>query len=140
MKTNNHYSAFTFVELVAAIFILTIVIVPATKHLADSMTMRRELEVNRKMTILAVQAIEEQMTVVNNNFVFVNESGNFSLQGMPEFAYQHIRSDTYASGGIPDLLMTITVKIWHDKNNDLIQDAAEPLVELHTIMARSIVP
>lgn len=140
MKKTNHYSAFTFVELIAAVFILTIVIVPATQHLADSMTMRRELEMNRMMAMLAVQSIEQQMAVINANFVTVNESGNFSAQGFPDIAYQHIRTDSYASGGIPNLLMTITVKIWHDKDNDLAQDANEPLVELNTIMARSVAP
>ncbi len=130
--------SFSFVELIAATAVLAIVIVPATKLLADSMALRREMERNRTMVLLAIRTVEEQMSVINAGFTTAQQSGTFASLGLPKIAYQVTRSDLTSAGGIPDTLMAITVKVWSDDNADLVQDANEAAVELHTLMARSV--
>ncbi len=129
---------FTLVEVIAATAILAICIVPATKYLADSMTLRRELERERTLVILAIQTIEEQMAVINAGFTTAQQTGTFASQGFPEIAYEIVRTDQATDGGIPGLLMTIAVSIWSDDNGNLLLDSDEAVVELHTTMARSI--
>jgi len=53
-------------------------------------------------------------------------------------AYEVVRTDAAGEGGIPNLLMVIHVRVWSDDDGDLIFDATESDVELHTKMARSI--
>lgn len=138
MSVQRQRRSFTFVELVAAIVVLAICIVPATKYLADSMTLRRHLEMDRTLVLLAMQTIEEQMAVINGGFTTAQETGTFASQGLPEIAYEIVRTDAASEGGIPDLLMAIAVGVWHDENGNLTIDANEALVELYTKMARSI--
>ncbi len=138
MSLPHNRRSFTFVELIAATAVLAITIVPATKYLADSMTLRRHLERDRVMVILAIQTIEQQMAVINGGFTTAQETGTFASQGHPEIAYERIRTDAMAQGGISDLLMVITVRVWSDNNGNVLLDAGESLVELHTKMGRSI--
>lgn len=138
MSVKRNRRSFTFVELIAAIAILAITIVPATQYLAGSMTLRRRLERNSVMVMLAIQTIEQQMAVINAGFTTAQETGTFVSQGHPEIAYERIRTDGTAQGGIPDLLMVITVRVWSDDNGNVLLDAGESVVELHTKMARSI--
>jgi hypothetical protein len=126
------------VELIAAIVVLAICIVPATKYLADSMTLRRELETDRVLVMLAIQTIEQQMAVINGGFAAAQKSGTFATQGLPEIAYEIVRTDAASAGGIPDLLMAISVRVWHDENGNLSADSNEAAVEVHTKMARSV--
>ena len=129
---------FTYVELIAAIAVLAIAIVPATQYLTESMTYRRYLERSRALGILATQTIENQMAVINGGFTTANVTGTFASQGFPEVAYKVVRTDAASEGGIPNLLMVIHVRVWSDDDGDLIFDATESDVELHTKMARSI--
>ncbi len=138
MSVQRNRRSFTFVELIAAIAILAITIVPATQYLAGSMTLRRRLERNSVMVMLAIQTIEQQMAVINAGFTTAQEAGTFVSQGHPEIAYERIRTDATAQGGIPDLLMVITVRVWSDDNGNVLLDAGESVVELHTKMARSL--
>lgn len=130
--------SFTFVELIAAITILAITIVPATQYFALSMTLRRRLERDGILVTLAIQTIEQQMAVINGGFSTTQTTGTFAAQGFPGLAYEINSTDSATQGGIPDLLMVITVRVWSDDNGDLILDAGESVVELNTKMARSI--
>lgn len=138
MNIGRNCRGFTFVELIAAIFVLAITIVPATQFMAKSMTLRRGLEQDRNMVLLAVQTIEEQMSVVNGGWTTAQQTGTFAAQGLPNLAYEIVRSDAAMDGGIPDLLMAIIVRVWSDDNGDQLLDADERVVELQTKMARSV--
>lgn len=138
MTSQRKQRSFTFVELIAATAILAICIVPATKFLADSLTMRRELEQQRTMVILAIQMIEEQMAVINGAFTTTDEKATFASQGLPTLAYRVRRRDESNKGGIPGLLMAIEVEVWEDTDGDLHRDPDEPRLKLHTKMARSV--
>lgn len=129
---------FSFVELIAATAVLAIVIVPATELLAESMTQRREMERRRIMTLLAIRTVEEQMSVINAGFTTAQQSGTFAQLGLGEIAYEITRSDSISAGGIPDSLMVIIVKVWFDEDGDVTLDSGETVVELHTLMARSV--
>ena len=129
---------FSFVELIAATVVLAIVIVPATQLLAESMTQRREMERRRNMTLLAIRTIEEQMSVINAGFTSAQQSGTFASLGLTEIAYEITRTDSASAGGIPDSLMAIVVKVWFDENGDVTLDSNETVVELRTLMARSV--
>ena len=138
MRRLHRPLGFTFIELIGAITVLAIAIVPATKYLTESMTMRRRLEWDKILVRLAIQTIEEQMSVINAGFTTASQSGNFSAQGRPQVAYQVIRTDSASAGGVPGLLMAISVKVWFDLDQDQTLDAGERKVELNTKMARSI--
>ena len=138
MIVRKRHRAFTFVELVAATVILAIAIVPATQYLTDSMTLRRRLERDGYMVALAIQTIEQQMAVINGGFTTTQVVDTFAAQGLPEIAYEVTRTDSTIDGGIPDLVMVITVRVWADTNANLTVDPGESVVELNTKMARSI--
>ena len=87
------------------------------------------------MVMLAIQTIEQQIALINGGFTTAKETGTFASQGHPEIAYERIRTDATAQGGIPDLLMVITVRVWSDHNGNVLRDARESVVELHTKMA-----
>ncbi len=138
MKRLRKHSGFTFVELVASMTILAIAIVPASKYLTDSMTLRRSLEWNDVMLSNAIMTIEQQMAAVNGAFTTTKESGTLASRGFANLSYDIIRSDSSATGGIPGLLMSIKVRVWLDENNNQTLDANERVVELQTKMARSV--
>ena len=138
MSVQQERRSFTLVELIAATALLAICIVPATQFLTDSMTLRRRLERDRVLVMLAIQTIERQMAVINAGFTTAQETGTFASQGMAEIAYEIVRTDALAEGGIPALLMAITARVWDDGNANLLLDSNETVVELHTKMARSI--
>lgn len=131
-------NGFSYVELIAAIMILTITIVPATQYLTESMALRRRLERNGALIVLAIQTTEEQMAAINSGFTTSQTSGTFAAQGFPEFAYEYIRTDATSDGGVPDLLMAIIVRVWADDDGDVVLDSDESVVTLHTKMARSV--
>ena len=136
--TRRQRCGFSFVELIAATAVLAIVIVPATQLLAKSMTQRREMERRRIMTLLAIRTIEEQMSVINAGFTTAQQSSTFAALGLAEIAYEITRTDAVSAGGIPDLLMAIIVKVWFDEDGDVTLDSGETVVELRTLMARSV--
>lgn len=138
MISSQKGRGFTFVELVAAIAVMAITIVPAMQYFTESMTLRRELERERVMVLLATQLVESQMAVVNSSFTTTQYVDTFASQGQPDIAYEITRSDLPAEGGIPNLLMAISVRVWSDDNNNLVLDANEAKVDLHTKMARSV--
>lgn len=138
MNIGRNCRGFTFVELIAAIFVLAVTLVPATQFLAKSMTLRRELERDRNMVLLAIQTIEEQMSVINGGWTTAQQTGTFASQGLPNLAYEIVRSDAATDGGISDLLMAIIVRVWSDDDGDQQIDAGESVVELQTKMARSV--
>jgi prepilin-type N-terminal cleavage/methylation domain-containing protein len=129
---------FSFVELIAAISIMAITIVPATQYLAESMILRRRLERDGILVTLAIKTIEEQMAVINGGFTTAQTTGTFAAQGFPELGYEIVRTDAVAQGGIPDLLMAVMVRVWSDDDGDVVIDTGESVVELNTKMARSI--
>lgn len=137
MIPNARRRAFTFVELVAAIFILGICIVPATQYLTASLTLRRGFERDRILTTLAIQTIETEMARVYGAFEIGTETGTFAASGFPDFAYQITRTDASAQGGIPGLLATISVQVWSDDDNDSVLDASEADVAFYTKVAWS---
>ncbi len=138
MSFPHNRRSFTFVELIAATAVLAITIVPATKYLADSMTLRRRLERDRVMVILAIQTIEQQMAVINGGFTTTDEKGTFASQGSPTLAYRVRRRDASNRGGIPGLLMVIEVEMWEVTDGVLHRDPYESRFKLYTKMARSI--
>ena len=138
IPTAKRKHSFTFVELIAAMVVLAIAIVPATQYLTESMTLRRRLERDRVMVALAIQIIEDQMAVINGGFTAAQVTDTLAAQGFPELAYEITRTDATIDGGIPGLMMAISVRVWDDSDADLVFDAGESDVELHTKMARSV--
>jgi len=138
MKRLSKRSGFTFVELVASMTILAIAIVPASKYLTDSMTLRRGLEWNDVMLSNAIMTIEQQMATVNGSFTTTQESGTLATRGFANLGYDIVRSDSAATGGITGLLMSIKVRVWLDENSNQVLDTGERVVELQTKMARSV--
>lgn len=138
MSLSRRHSGFTFVELIAAIALLAITIVPATQYFANSMKLRRELERDRAMVVLATQLAEAQMGAVYGSFTTADIVDTFASQGLSDVAYRISRSDSASYGGIPDTLMAIRVRVWTDDDGDLVLDANEAKVELYTKMARSV--
>ncbi|MCH7769298.1 MAG: hypothetical protein IH828_10290 [Nitrospinae bacterium] len=123
---------------------------PETGFGADLQVLRADPEVVRlkvldardfggaRLTVREFANRTGALAVINGGFTTAQESGTFASQGFPEIAYERIRTDVIAQGGIPNLLMVITVRVWADDNGNVLLDAGESVVELHTKMARSI--
>ena len=78
------------------------------------------------------------MCTAYGSFTTAYVVNTFASQGLPDVAYKIRRSDSAYYDGIPDLLMTIRVRVWTDDDGDLVHDANEAEVTLYTKMARSV--
>jgi len=138
MSSQRKRRCFTFLEVLAATAVLAICLIPATQYMAKSMSLRRRLEQDKIMVMLAVQTIEHHMAAINWSFSNTQETGTFASQGQTDLAYEVVSTDSAIEGGIPGHLMAISVSVWFDENSNLVHDANEAIVELNTAMARSI--
>jgi hypothetical protein len=126
----------SLLELVAALAILALTLVPALRLMRDGLTWSRDNETRSVLTTFCVSKMEEYLNLSAATWTTTTATGNFSAEGYPLVKFQVTRSDSGGAGGISGQLMAITVTTWNDANNDGAVTSGEASVELATKVAR----
>jgi hypothetical protein len=126
----------SLLELVAALSILAITLVPALRLMRDGMTWSRDNETRSVLTTFCVSKLEEYLNLSAATWTMTAANGNFSAEGYPLMKFQVTRSDSAGAGGISGQLMAITVTTWNDANSDGAVSSGEASVVMATKLAR----
>ena len=127
---------FSLLEMASATALLAGTLVPALAVMRDAMAISRETTSRSLMANYAVQKLEEQIALGMG--AWTNDTGvnNYSSDGHPEIAFNFVRSDDPADGGITGSLMHVEVTLFEDLDSDLILDAGELTLKMRTKIAK----
>jgi hypothetical protein len=131
-QLGSRQSGTTLLELIAAVALSALVIVPATAMMRDGLELSRKAERQGVMTTLCVGKLEQYLALTTAGFQPAAASGNFGSEGYPELRYTVTADDGAASGGIPGRLMAISATVWYDADGDGALDAGETQVNFST--------
>jgi prepilin-type N-terminal cleavage/methylation domain-containing protein len=126
----------SLLELVAALVILALTLVPALRLMRDGLTWSRNNETQAVLATFCVSKMEEYINLSAATWAMTSASGSFTAEGYPLVKFQVTRSDSSGSGGIPGQLMAITVTAWDDTNNNGSINTGEASVVMATKLAR----
>jgi hypothetical protein len=119
-------------ELICAIALTSVAIVPALRLLRDAMEQSNVLETQELLTTLSVSKLEEQLALVQATWSSGAVTGDFAADGYASVRYTVVRSDQPADGGMVDRLMAVTATVWEDADGDTALDAGERSIVLAT--------
>ena len=128
--------AYSLLDTLAAGAVLAIVLVPAYSAMRQGLEWSRDVDAQKTTTTLCVAKMEEHLAVVASSFTSATDTGNFSTDGFANLKYSVVCSDSLASGGIPDQLMSISVTVFQDDDNDNSLDSGEISTTLTTNVAK----
>lgn len=116
---------FSLLEMAVAAALVTGTLVPALAVIRDSMAKSREMHQSGLLANYAVQMLEDQVALAARNWTNATLSGNFSGDGHSEIRYTATKSDDPGDGGIVGQLMSVSVTVYEDANNNTTLDTGE---------------
>ncbi len=125
----------SLLELVLATTIIAGTLVPAMRLLRDALGHGRDVETLKRMSVYGTSKLEEYLASTSADWQVGSTSGNFAADGYPTLAYQVVRADDSADGGIVDQLMAITTTVWDDADGDGSIDNGERSVTFRSKIA-----
>lgn len=111
-------SAYSLIEVVAAIGLMGATLVPALELVRSSMEQSSETDQRQLLALYAVSQIEQQLGIVGMSWSTGTFSGDYSADDNPNIRYDTVTSDELVNGGIPDSLMDIRTTVYLDDNAD----------------------
>lgn len=126
----------TMLELVAATIIISTALVPALRLTRDGVSQLDRLEQAERCHLLCVSKLEETLAQTAGNWNMGTASGHFGSAGWSTHRFSVTRTDTQASGGIPNALCVVRVVVWSDNNGNGGLDNDEVHCELTSKLAR----
>jgi len=126
---NRNDRGFTLLELLFAIVILTITIVPLMLLLPQIMATNMNIEQTNRAGFLAQKKMEEMKTKSLTYFNWDYSESTATSFSSPDAEYMYTVADDYGL-----YVKQITVNVWHDEDNDGTADADEEQIELRTIV------
>lgn len=139
MLTRRHITkrkGYSLLDTLAAGTVLAIVLVPAYSAMRQGLEWSRDVDAQKTTTTLCVAKMEQHLAIVASTFTSTTDAGNFSADGFAEFKYSVVCSDSLADGGIPDQLMSVSVTVFQDDDNDNTLDSGEISTSLSTNVAK----
>ena len=128
--------AYSLLEVMLASTICATALVPALAILRDGMLATEKIDTRHMMLLYGVQKMEEQLAVVAATWTTAAASGDYAADGHPSIRYSVTRSDSGASGGITNRLMSITVTVYSDDDGDDALDSGEARTVLTTKISK----
>jgi hypothetical protein len=125
-------------EVVLASAICASALVPALAVLRDGMALGDIIDTKHLLLTCGVSKMEEQLAIVGATWASGTATGNFASDGQAGIRYSVTRSDSPASGGITNQLMSISVTTYSDDNGNSAMDAAEARITLSTKVAKLV--
>jgi hypothetical protein len=132
----EHRAAYSLLEVVLASAISASALVPALALLRDGVTMADDISARHQLLLYSVSKMEEQMAGVAASWSEGTVSGDFAAEGHAHFRYTVSRSDSSASGGINQRLMSIAVTTYRDDDGDDALDANEMRIAVTTKISK----
>jgi hypothetical protein len=131
-------SAYSLLEVVMASTICATALVPALAFMRDGMTLATTIDTNHMLLTYGVSKMEEQLAIVAATWTEGNLAGDFAADGHANIRYSVTRSDTPASGGIDNRLMSVSVTTYSDDDGDDTMDAIEARITVTTKISKLV--
>ncbi len=134
---NHNRAAFSLLEVVAGLAVVALILIPTT-GLMQEVLLGEGIQKNRSELMQLAQGKQNEFChFARADFQENKEAGNFAKQGYPELNYEIYCLQDKSLGGIPDRLMIVHTRAWHDANRNRSLDANETKVDLWTSVARA---
>ncbi len=130
--------AYSLLEIVLAASICATALVPALAMLRDGMSLAEKIDTRHLLLVCGVSKMEEQLAIVAATWTTGSASGDFAADGHPNIRYTVSQSDSPASGGITNRLMSVTVTTYSDDDGDDTMDASEMSTSLTTKIGKFV--
>ena len=125
---------FTFLEILAAIAIMTIALIPIMRYTPAAIAAARKIERQNQSVFLAQDKIDEarsRMLGSNPDYGFDHDyTTGATAFSSPFTGYKYTISDNYAED-----IKILNVTVWFDEDQDNVLDSGEPNVSLDTKIA-----
>ncbi|MFH1504238.1 MAG: prepilin-type N-terminal cleavage/methylation domain-containing protein [Candidatus Omnitrophota bacterium] len=124
---------FTFIEVLGAIVILAVALVPLMELAAESLVASRKSECTEVVAFLAQQKMDDLRVKTLNDFDTSRDESvtRFSLDpGLPFYNYKYTVADNEGIG-----IKEIQVNVWYDEDGDDAIDVREDDIRLDTKIA-----
>lgn len=122
---------FTIIELVVAVALLSVVLLPLVQMLPTMLKTNKNTEIMTKGTFLAEQKMEEIKSLIRSTTFGYGFTKNYTQSATsfpsPNATYKVIVADNQDPN-----LKIIQVKVWYDKNNNNMIDSDEIPIILDT--------
>jgi hypothetical protein len=135
-RNGRYRGAYSLLEVVMASAICASALVPALAVMRDGMTLCDIVDTRHLLLLYGVSKMEEQLAIVGATWATGTVTGNFAADGQSTIRYSVSRSDSPASGGITNQLMSITVTTFSDDNGNGAMDTAEARLTFTTKVAK----
>jgi hypothetical protein len=123
-------------EVVLASAICASALVPALAVLRDGVALGEIIDTRHLLLTFGVSKMEEQLAVVSTTWTNGTITGNFAADGQSAIRFSCSKSDSAASGGITNLLMSVSIITYNDENGNGVMDSSEARVTLSTKVAK----
>ena len=124
--------AFSYLEVVLAMLILAICILPAGRMLPTLLESQRGLETRLALSVIAQQQLESTVLALDASFVASDVSGTLASQGHGEWRHHTVVTVPAAGSG---RYAVVRCEAWADANGNATLDADEPQVRFDTLVA-----
>ena len=135
IATRWRAAAFSYLELLVAMLILTLCIVPAARMLPGVLAGQRGLETRYQLSLVAQDKLETAVLELDDSFVERDESGDLTAQGHPDWRYRLVVTIPAAGSG---RYATVRSEAWVDETANTALDADEPQVVFETLHANCL--
>lgn len=133
----NLRRAFSLLEVVTAMTISSLMIVPTASMLSQAIAASTSASNNQTLVRLAEGKLAEESQLARANFrQNRTQRGRFRREGFPGLRYQATVRSAAAAGGIPNRMVSINVVAWDDQNSNSRLDTGEQSVHLWSAVTR----
>jgi len=126
---------FTLIEMMMAIIILGIAIVPLMEMISRASITSSTNEQETRIVFLAQQKLEQVKSLALTNFTDDYTQAATAFPS-PDLAYKYTIYYYTSGGDDGNLIKSIRVRAWYDSNSNNSADTNEPQLELNTKVAK----
>jgi prepilin-type N-terminal cleavage/methylation domain-containing protein len=127
-KLKSNELGFTFIEVIAAMTIMAVALIPIISIFPNVFIINRQVEHVTTATFLAEKKMEEIKSQIFSDFS--SSYGEFAAFSEPHSAYKYIVTDDEGVG-----IKELSITVWYDENDDDVIDDNEDQVNLNIKMA-----
>jgi hypothetical protein len=138
MRRRPAANAYSLLEVVMASTICATALVPALAFMRDGLTLATTIDTKHMLLTYGVSKMEEQLAIVSATWTEGNLTGDFAADGHANIRYTVTRSDSPASGGIDNRLMSVSVTTYSDDDGDDTMDAIEARLTVTTKISKLV--
>src|SRR5262250_2500012 len=117
-------SAYSLLEVMMASAICATALVPALALVRDGLALADTIDTKHQLLLCGVSKMEEQLAIVAATWATGSIAGDFAADGYSGIRYTATRSDSSASGGITNRLMSVSVTTYSDDNGNGAMDSS----------------